>query len=162
MTTSTTASAINPSDQYRNYSSRSSGHSSAAASARGTGPVDLDETQLSIDSTAFDTNNTNNLDTNNLDAAASSSDRVEMSSHSHKQSTQYQKVGHPKRISGASATGPRGSSASTSAGGLPPRGGGPAAGSSDDVNFFMQNLLEDMVSGDCFATLLKSICSFSV
>ena len=156
MTTSTTASAINPSDQYRNYSSRSSGHSSAAASARGTGPVDLDETQLSIDSTAFDTNNTNNLD-----AAASSSDRVEMSSHSHEQSAQYQKVGHPKRISGASATGPRGSSASTSAGGLPPRGGGPAAGSSDDVNLFMQNLLEDMVSGDCFATLFESTCRFS-
>ena len=142
--TMTTASAMNPSDLYRNNSSKSSGQASSAETARGTGPVDLDETQLSIDSTVLDTNNTNNHDA----AAASSSDGVELSSHSHEQNAQYQKVGQPKRSVQASATGRRASNSSTSGGGLPTSGGeGRAApGSSDDVNLFMHNLLEDMVS----------------
>ena len=140
------ASAMNPSDLYRNNSSKTSGQASSGATARGTGPVDLDETQLSIDSTILDTNNTNNHDA----AAASSSDGVEMSSHSHEQNAQYQKVGQPKRSAQASATGRRASNSSTSGGGLPTSGGACAPGSPDDVNLFMQNLLEDMVSDVCF------------
>ena len=143
--TAANASAMNPSDLYRNNLSKSSGQASSAATARGTGPVDLDETQLSIDSTILDTNNTNNHDA----AAASSSDGVEMPSHTHEQNAQYQKVGQPKRSVQASATGRRASNSSSGGGGLPMsanEASRAAPGNSDDVNLFMQNLLEDMVS----------------
>lgn len=149
-TTAASASAMKPSGLYRNNSSRSSGHASTAATARGSGPVDLDETQLSIDSTVLDTNNTNNLD---AAAACSSSNGVEMSSRSNEQNAQYQKVGQPKRSVAASATGRKASNSSASAAGLPTGTSGVGApGSSDDVNLFMQNLLEDMVSVGCFIT----------
>ena len=144
MTTPTASAAIpiNPSDLYRNNSSRSSGHASASASARGTGPVDLDETQNSIDSTTLDTNN------QVASGASASVDVVEGSSY--EQNPQYQKVGRAKRTSAASSTGQRASNSSTSAGGVATisdgAAGGVAPGTSNDVNLFMQNLLEDMVS----------------
>ena len=141
--TAANASAMNPSDLYRNNSSKSSGQASSAATARGTGPVDLDETQLSIDSMILDTNNL-------AAAAASSSDGVELSSQSCEQNAKYQKVGRPKGSVGSSATGRRLSNTSASAAGLPGKDGAGAPGSSDGVNLFMQNLLEDMVSDVCF------------
>ena len=142
MTTTAAAansSAMKPPDLYRTNSSRSSGHASSA-SARGTGPVDLDVTQNSDldDSTVLDVNNTNNLD-----AAAGSS-----SQHSHEQNGQYQKLGQSKSSVRSSTTGVAGSNSITSAAGLPASGAG-APESSDNVNLFMQNLLEDMVSVYC-------------
>ena len=143
MTTTAAAnsSAMKPSDLYRNNSSRSTGHASSA-SARSTGPVDLDVTQDSIsdsiDSTVLDVNNTNNLG-----AAAGSS-----SQHSHEQNGQYQKLGQSKSSVRSSTTGVAGSNSITSAAGLPASGAG-APESADDVNLFMQNLLEDMVSVYC-------------
>ena len=117
-----TTSASIPSDQHRNISSRSSDRVPAAS--RGTGPVDLDETQYSLDDSS----------------AGDASQVAEGSSHERNGSV-------PKGLSPQISGDVLGASNKILS-------GAGAPGSSDDVNLFMQNLLEDMVSQNrvCFIT----------